>query len=140
MLSFDEYTVEDNLKRDVIIVKESLSLEQLKELIQKVLETDDYITIQQKERDEQTSFSFTIQVSSGRPIANGFQFHVNGGFINIEIPEPQFFEEVVPEETVVQLNWTYDDEKPKGYWLTMGNPHTRLFFHGTTVMDILESI
>ncbi|MEH7076215.1 hypothetical protein [Neobacillus drentensis] len=118
-------------------MKATLSLEEVKVLILRTIESETPISIQQRAKDS-VSFAMNLLVSKCVPIHNGIQFHVNGGYINLEFPDDFSFEDGEAKETLYDLELIRDDDKPEGYWLRMDE--ATLFFKGERVVEILKRI
>lgn len=103
----------------------------------RVLESDTKLTIQQNAKKSSPSFAMNLSVSQCVPLFNGIQFHVNGGYINLEFPDLSSLEEEGIEDSC-ELDFVYDYDKPTGYWLRIGE--ATLFFHGDKVKELLETI
>jgi hypothetical protein len=60
------------------------------------------------------------------------------GYINIEFKEEINDTNSFLEEQTFDLEFLNDDDKPKGYWLHLGE--AILFFRGNNIVDILNNI
>ena len=117
-------------------MQKNLMLEEVQALFLKVLEYSE-ITLQQR-AGSSPSFSMNLTVTKATPIHNGIQFHVNGGYINFELPELTFFKDGNPYEEGYTFEFKPEYDKPKGHWLHLGS--TTLFFYGDKVLEVLRDI
>lgn len=117
-------------------MKKTLSVEEIKVLILRAVDGNE-MTIQQSSKDC-PSFSFNIRVSKCVPIHNGIQFHTGKGYINLEFYEDIEKEHGFIEQQTYDLHFSYDHDKPKGYWVKIGE--ATLFFYGKQIEDILDNL
>ncbi|MCG7380069.1 hypothetical protein MH215_24035 [Paenibacillus sp. ACRSA] len=94
-------------------MKKQWTLEQIKVFIIRIIESGNYITIQRSDRTASPTLTMNLQVERCVPIHNGVQFHVNGGYINME------FNDYLDEENLryrtYEFQFEYDDERKGSY-------------------------
>ncbi len=99
-------------------MEKTLTFKEFQVFIQQVLATQKEITIQQiGSSSHSPKFTFNLKVERCVPIYNGIQFHVPGGYINLEFEDRFTIENGFIEEQLLHLCFKYDDDKPRGYWL-----------------------
>lgn len=79
----------------------------------RVIESGNYITIQRSIRETSPTLKMNLQVKSCVPIHNGIQFHLNGGYINVEFND--YIDEKKHKYRTYELEFDYDDDRPRGY-------------------------
>ncbi|HZG60997.1 MAG TPA: hypothetical protein VEY68_11120 [Anoxybacillus sp.] len=120
-------------------MEKTLTFKEFQVFIQQVLATQKEITIQQiGSSSHSPKFTFNLKVERCVPIYNGIQFHVPGGYINLEFEDRFTIENGFIEEQLLHLCFKYDDDKPRGYWLHFEG--INLFFEGKGIVDILDNI
>lgn len=120
-------------------MEKTLTFEEIQVLIERVLESGSEISLQNtRNKGNLAYYSLYIKVTSCRPIVNGIQFHLKGGYINLEFKEDITMPNGFLEEKTYDLAFTYDNDRPKGYRLDLGE--AQIFFYGDKVKEILENI
>lgn len=117
-------------------MKRTLSVMEIKVLLLRAIEEGE-VTIQQSAK-EIPSFAFNLKVSKCILLHNGVQFYVNGGYINFEFHDNWEVPNGLIEEQAFDLEFSYDRDKPKGYWLRLGD--ATFFFHGNRIVSLLENL
>jgi hypothetical protein len=120
-------------------MKKALSLDEFQVLIKRVLESGEKITLQSNASTSSPKLSINVPITSCRRISNGIQFHVNGGYINVEFEFDDFINWDFPEEEkTMEFHFEYDDDEPKGYWIRFAE--FKLFFPEKGFKKLLNNI